>query len=286
MVNLNLTENKKEVVYTETANNESNYEEWRKFQKTRKKSKKDYSDGFFMAPGRLVKYLPSLTDRALNLYLYYGIRSNSKTGKTWVSTETCAKDLSVTTRSINTWNEKLIKLGLIARVDENQSSKSTYLLPLESFAHVNKSTSPQKYNETSDTDINGPLIDILHLFQWRKSEPDSDIFDVPYSIICLVYRRSHILKDNGENKNIYKVVGFENIEDTSITIDKKFNEFEKNIYRFTSEFKLEKSQIETKGMAITSSTNLKSPEELLSIAVQIVEGDQELILALPEVNIV
>jgi len=284
MVNLNLREDKKEIIYTEKINNEDNYKEWKKYQKNQKK--KELYDGFFMAPGRIVDYLPSLTDRALNLYIFYGIRANSTNGKTWVSVETCAEALNVTTRSINTWNENLIGLGLIARIDENLSSKSTYLLPLDKFAYTEKNAFPQKYNDTADLDINGTLIGVLHLFQWRKSEPDSESFDVPYSTICLVYRRSHILKHSSENKNIYKVVNFENVEDTDIEIDKKSTEFENNIYKFESKFKLKNIMTETKGMAITSNTNLKLAEDLLNTAIQIIEGDKSIILELPEVKVI
>lgn len=284
MLNLNLKEDKKEIIYTEKINNEDNYKEWKTHQKNQKN--KGVYDGFFMAPGRTVDYLPSLTDRALNLYIFYGIRANSKNGKTWVSVETCAEALNVTTRSINTWNENLINLGLIARIDENLSSKSTYLLPLDSFTYTEKNASPQKYNDTSDTDINGILIGVLHLFQWRKSEPDSEIFDVPYSTICLVYRRSHILKHSSENKNIYKVINFENVEDTDIEIDKKSIELKNNIYKFESKFKLENIMTKTKGMAITSKTNLKSAEDLLNIAIQIIEGDKNRISELSEVEVV
>lgn len=285
MINLNLKEEKKTVIYTEKINNENNYKEWKNYQKAF--NKRGVYDGFFMTPGRLVDYLPSLTDRALNLYLFYGIRANSKSGKTWVSADTCAKELKVTPRSINTWNEKLITLGLIARVDENSSSKSTYLLPLDSFSYTEKNVSPQKYNSTSVVEISGALIDVLHLFQWRKADPDSETFEVPYNTICLVYRRSHQLKNSNENKNIYKVISFENVEDIGVEINKVATEFEADIYKFDSGFKLNKDiRIETKGMAITSKINLKSSEELLNIAIQITEGDKGIISNLPEVELV
>lgn len=284
MLNLNLKEDKKMVNYTELINKEDNYKEWKKYQKSF--VKKRLYDGFFMAPGRLVDYLPSLTDRALNLYLYYGIRVNSKSGKTWVSVDTCAKELRVTPRSINTWNEKLITLGLIARIDENLSSKSTYLLPLDSFSYTEKNTSPEKYNDTSENAINGALKGVLHLFQWRKAEPDSETFEVPYNVICLVYRRSTRLKYSSEDRNIYKVIGFENVEDTDVKINKMSNEFEDDIYKFDSNFQLSKSTEETKGMAVTSKINLKSAEELLNIAIQIIEGDKDKVSSLPEVRVI
>ena len=43
---------------------------------------------------------------------------------------------------------------------------------------------------------------------------------------------------------------------------------------------------ETKGMAITSNTNLKSAEELLNTAIQIIEGDESIISELPEVKVI
>ncbi|WP_091635406.1 hypothetical protein [Alkalibacterium gilvum] len=53
-----------------------------------------------------------------------------------------------------------------------------------------------------------------------------------------------------------------------------------------SKFQIDKGSFKTKGIAITSKTNLKSAEELLNISIQITEGDKDKISNLPKVEIV
>ena len=79
-------------------------------------------------------FLPYLTEGAAKLYLYYAFSAKNETGESWHSVETISRDLGATERSIGNWNRLLEDLGLIYRTRQGKKSKTTFLLPLTSFA--------------------------------------------------------------------------------------------------------------------------------------------------------
>ncbi|MBA1395118.1 hypothetical protein EQ500_14800, partial [Lactobacillus sp. XV13L] len=68
-----------------------------------------------MMPEGLKQYLPYISNGALKLYIDYGFRSKNKTGDSWPSVRTLARELGVDERTINNWNSELLDLQLIAR---------------------------------------------------------------------------------------------------------------------------------------------------------------------------
>lgn len=168
------------------------YEQWRNYTKESK-------DNFFIMSSGIKKYLPFFSGKAMNLYLFYCLNSDNRTGESWYSTKTCAKQLNVTERTINKWNEVLEEIGLIKRTSNNKTSKSTFLLPISSFiVKIEDMKSPQytaSYYESSyQQDIDGELVGVLNIFQWRK-DSEKKTYTVPFNITCLMFERSYSSHD-------------------------------------------------------------------------------------------
>lgn len=267
--------------YTYINNNESNYKEWKNFKKGKTNIEKSPYNGFFMTQGEIHRHLPYLTTRALNLYILYGLHSNTDSGKTWISIDSCAEKLKVDPRSINSWNQSLIEKGLIARIKENHSSTTTYLLPLSDFAYFESDVDPATYNLSSRQEINGNLTHIFHLFQWEKNPSSNDHYDQPNNIICLVYKKSYIL-DGANTEFITKIVAFKNVKEAQIKIGTDYDEFEDNLaFYFKSPYYL-LGENSTTGLAITHETNLNAPETILGTLSQFLETDLSIEETFPE----
>lgn len=271
-----ISQNKDEIGYSSTNNNESNYKQWQKFKRNKTHNNKSPYNGFFMTQGAIHKYLPYLTTRALNLYILYGLHSRTDSGKTWISIESCANKLSVDPRSINTWNKSLIKKGLIARVKEKESSMTTYLLPLSDFSYFENKTDPVTYDSFSKEEINGKLTNVFHLFQWGKNPNSPNIYDQPNNMICLVYKREYTLDDaNTDTEVITKIVLFKNEKEAQVSINTRYDEFEDNLaFYFQSPYDLNRD-VPTIGLAITHKTNLNDSQTVLGTLKQFVEADVE-----------
>ena len=89
---------------------------------------------FSMIDKNLLTFFPYITPGALKLYLYYSFFANNDTGESWHSIDTIGHKLGVTEKSITNWNRELEDLGLIYRVNNGKKSKTTFLMPLTSFA--------------------------------------------------------------------------------------------------------------------------------------------------------
>ncbi len=96
------------------------------------KSNKEFR--FAKVDSNFVNFLPHLKDGAIKLYLYYAVVAKNNTGESWHSIDTISKKLDATARSIGNWNRQLEDLGLIFRTSNRKKSKSTFVLPLTSFA--------------------------------------------------------------------------------------------------------------------------------------------------------
>ena len=66
--------------------------------------------------------------------MYYAFAAKNEDGGSWHSIETICKNLDVSDRSIVNWNNQLEELGLIYRAKGTRKSRSTYILPLTSYA--------------------------------------------------------------------------------------------------------------------------------------------------------
>lgn len=168
------------------------YEQWRNYTKESK-------DNFFIMPSGIKKYLPFFSGKAMNLYLFYCLNSDNRTGESWYSTKTCAKHLNVTERTINKWNEVLEAIGLIKRTSNNKTSKSTFLLPISNFiVKIDDMKSPQYvssyYESNYQQDIDGELVGVINIFQWRK-DLEKKTYTVPFNITCLMFERSYSSHD-------------------------------------------------------------------------------------------
>lgn len=191
----------------------NNFEEWRKFSQIVKRN-------YIMIPVELRKYLPYIHTQAMNLYLLYFFMAKNVTGDSWPSIETISKELRVSTRSVNNWNEELDKISLITRVSESKNSKKTYLLPLSNFYYFENNKTIQDVLTESKQNFDGKLVYIIHVFQWRYDKATKD-YSNKGNIVFLVFKRESINAE-GENINsVYKIVGIkslvENIKDISVS---------------------------------------------------------------------
>lgn len=156
-----------------------NYRDWRQF-------RKNINDSYFILPTELEKYLPN--NKAINLYLYYCFKAKNEGGDSWHSVSTIAESLGVTAKTVNTWNNTLVDLGMIARLDDNHMSKATILLPLSSYYKRIINSSFEDVIESTNDDVDGKLTAVFHLFEWRKNE-DKEDYDVPFNSLCCVFER-------------------------------------------------------------------------------------------------
>lgn len=278
---LNLSKSKEDE-YTEVKHNENNYKYWREH-------RKDGKQPFLMVPSEILNYLKSIHTRAISLYLYYCSRAGNNTGKSWAAVETAAKELDISTKSVNNWNRELEELGLIARINEGKSSKTTYLLPISNYTYFEKNTDPATFIEKSHPKIDGELISVFHLFQWRKE--DTEEFTKPYNVTALVFQRSYEIDDYEKRKfAITKAVFFEEEKYEKMSIDKKNEDFLKEeAYQFDTEKRPYALEIETFGIAVSSKINLKETKkenEVVDLINQLVEGlENENIKDLPKAEV-
>ncbi len=252
-------------------NNKNSYEQWREF-------RKDTKENYIMIPTELKDYLPHIHTQAINLYLYYFFRARNNTGISWPSVDRVAKDLDVSARSINYWNDELENLGLIARISENRASKLTYLLPISNFYYLEKKESLQSLLENSNKKIDGEVICVLNFFQWRLNKESKDYSD-KLNISYLVFKRTSKSKDGIDVKDVYKIVGVENSDEETkkIGISKKPDDFKKDVYRIP-DFELKKElEVPIISLAISTKLNLlgtkeKERKEILQLFEDIIEN--------------
>lgn len=168
---------------------------------------------YYMLFNGISAYLPYMKS-ATNLYLFYCLAAKNKTGESWYSIDTLADILQVSSRTINTWNDRLRLLHLIKRQQGVRKSAHTFLLPTRDYV-VNGYSGPfmkkslnmdellEKIKKIYDfldcTDCN-----IFHLFQWRKgkeSKKADALYNVPYnSLVISLSRKCNIyMRENFEN---------------------------------------------------------------------------------------
>lgn len=174
--------------FTKELSNSHSFEDWREFNKESQKN-------FAIVPNDIVSYLSEFDNKALSLYLYYCLHARNNTGESWHSTNKCASELGVTVRSINNWNKVLEKMGLIFREPNNQSSTSTFLLPISNYISVFQNTKLdeylKKYNEDNlQRKFEGDLKAVINVFQYRQNY-DTKKFTEPYNVWLLIFEREH-----------------------------------------------------------------------------------------------
>lgn len=89
---------------------------------------------FAKVDSNFVNFLPHLNDGAVKLYLYYAVAAKNDTGASWHGVDTISQKLDTSGRSIGNWNRQLEDLGLIFRTSNGKKSKTTFVIPLTSFA--------------------------------------------------------------------------------------------------------------------------------------------------------
>ena len=193
-----------------------NYRDWRQF-------RKNIKDSYFILPTELEKYLPN--NKAINLYLYYCFKAKNEGGDSWHSVNTIAESLGVTTKTINTWNKTLVDLGMIARIDDNHLSKSTILLPLSSYYKLALDSSLKDVTESTVHEIDGNLVAVYHLFEWRKNEADEN-YNVPYNTLCCVFKRKT------QKDTIYKFILVQDEKISNFELSTPSRKIYDDAYRF------------------------------------------------------
>ncbi|MBZ1541569.1 helix-turn-helix domain-containing protein [Leuconostoc mesenteroides] len=104
---------------------EVTYRQWRK---------KNYQDnrGFFPIFEGFEKYFSLISPGAISLYVYFGMKSNTKTGVSFHSLNKIASEFDKTPRTISNWLQELVDIGLIYRKQKKLNTVSyTYLRPYE-----------------------------------------------------------------------------------------------------------------------------------------------------------
>lgn len=211
----------------------SEYENWRSF-------RQNSNENYFILPKELEDYLPSISTRAINLYLLYCFKADNKTGTSYPSVDYCSETLKVSSRSIDSWNSILVNLGLIYRSAETSRSKTTYLLPISDYYYIEEDISPleyiKKFNEHKDINlkVDGNLTHILHLNQWEETGSAHDIHS--RNAIALVYKRSYTDQELNQTFTIFKTILFLNIntEYKEYEINLESDDLEQNFYQFDS----------------------------------------------------
>lgn len=270
--------------------NGKNYKYWREY-------RKNLNQPFLMVPSEVLSYVSYIRSKAISLYLYYCSRANNSTGKSWPSIETTAKDLRISSKSVNNWNNELEKLGLIARINDNKSSKTTYLLPVSDYYYLEKKLTPEWFCANINTKIDGELKGVIHLFQWRKGDSRNNIesYTEPYNVTCLFFQRKYEAEETNMDKKIFKItkiVLFEEEEYKNIRIDKSSDEFSAAcpMYVFDTTERSYAENIPKYGVAISTKINLKeskNQDEVLDLLQQLARGiEDESILNKPEATII
>lgn len=117
-----------------------------------KKNKLD-TGNYTVISNSLKEYLKFIRTPALNLYMMYVIAADSKTGESYYSIETLSKELGVSNKTIDNWNNILIDLGLIVRQQTFNSSARTFLLPMSDMIFLSKEEETfESYKELIDTE--------------------------------------------------------------------------------------------------------------------------------------
>lgn len=261
--------------YTKKQHHESNYGNWRSFRSNLNKP-------FMMIPVEINGYASSVRSRALSLYMYYCYRAGNNTGSSWPAIETIAADLGVSPRSINNWNIELETLGLITRINEGRNSKTTYLLPISSYSYFENNISPEKILDLYNEKIDGKLVAIFHLFQWRKDK-NKTVYNEPYNVTCIVFQRRHTPDETNNDKKefvITKAIMFEEEEFKDKKLDKASEEFSEDnkVFIFETEARSYAINVEVDGIAVTNKINLKETkksDEVIDFIEQLVEAKSE-----------
>lgn len=243
-----------------------NYQKWREFQK-------DNDSNFLILNNSFNEYLPVLKTGALNLYLFYCFHSKNKTGENWYSLDTLAKELNTSKRSIINWNEELVSVGLIYRQDEGKTSKTTFLLPTSNFfLDFREKTNFEDYKKIYKEPIDGRLVSVYHIFQWRKNKATRK-FDEPHNTLVAVFERCY--EKEGYFFSVRKYVLFSEDSIANTKIDNL--NLTDTIYLFNSPLILKDESIKVKGVAVSTQYNFKSnATDILDILNELRDNEAQL----------
>lgn len=163
---------------------------------------KNEKTGYFLVSNGIKDYLPLIKSPAINLYIYYCYHANNKKGDSFVSIDTMAKDLNVSSKTINNWNTILSDLGLIRRLNRSYTSSKTQLLPTSNFIIDTTQDNSLDYTTTS-----GMLTNELG---YKRSIRVSIVFlkEKPQKIITYdLFSRDYEIKDKkGKTSSINRLI--------------------------------------------------------------------------------
>lgn len=280
MARFKLPKTNEQVVLSTVELAKNNYKNWRLLLKKKGENKKDTSvEPFIILNNNLEKFLPYLSTGSIRLYLFYCFKANNATSESWYSVDKIAKELHVTSRSVDNWNAELTTLNLIYRGSANHSSTSTIILPLSNFSIIdhqfdlkNHLSNPQ-YNE-----VDGTLEYVFHIFQWRKKNTKAKSFSAPYHLIVHCFTRE--ITDS-DGSMIHKISKFFISEDKSlnkVTLDENSEAFktDNDIFLFKPRIENMTKNVKTKGIALSTHYDLRNELQLNDILTELVESASSL----------
>lgn len=245
----------------------------KKYHDSWRRDLKNRNENFFMLYKDFSKFLPELSTGALKLFLFYGFNAKNETGESWYSIDTIASKLATSSRSINTWNYELERLGLIYRSADSKSSKTTFLLPYTDqviFLDTDINSFMSDYNSNDNIkNFMGEIEKIYHFFQWRKNKDESgdDKYDRPLNLLVIVLSKEYDFSSSQEySKKINIVFNLENYNQFKGEIDKEYMSESMLIFTFDEVYK-NKFFINhnLKGVVIHPKFNILDSKNLINI---------------------
>jgi len=148
------------------------------------------------------RYLKNLEGGPLKLYLYFAFHANNQEGYSWHSVSTIAEFFGTKTRTVDNWIKSLVDAGLIYRQRDGKKSATTFLLPLSNSVRRVYKTDKHKIENQEMVDyfidhfenlrsVYGELVNILHIFQWKKVQ-DEDFDGRSRQAIAFLTKRENV----------------------------------------------------------------------------------------------
>jgi len=278
---------KKKLLSISEANEASKYKENYFYYKN---SQKDHKNPYVILDKELYKYFPFLSNGSVKLYMLYVFQAKNETGESWHSVQSQADLLNVSKRSIDNWNNELIKLDLIARISNNKSSTSTFVLPVSDFSIRNNNGSMIIVDNKQDNKIDGELKYIFFLYQWYSIGSEEKKEMKIYSETSYIYQKEVNYHDKSIRKRKIINQATTGTVNLSISSNEVINDIYiiKNIDFIEGEYKeyfSQKKDVEKFGFVISNKFNLfdkKTNLDIVSELSELVATNKEQLNNLPE----
>lgn len=146
------------------------------------------------------KHLANLEGGPLRLYLFFAFAAKNQYGHSWHGVKGIAEFFGTQTRTIDNWIKVLVDQNLIYREQHGRKSNTTYLIPYSNTLlrhqfskHIEEDGQKllnlfiQKIKQREF--LHGPIVDILHFFQWRTTKKDKPVKDRNIQWLVVVTER-------------------------------------------------------------------------------------------------